>query len=241
FFSSRRRHTRSKRDWSSDVCSSDLLQELPQATISGTVTNEKTGDPIEGATVLLKEDANIEPVETDADGHFSLTAYEGTYTMQIVAKDYHSMEMDIDLDGDKDDDIELERVYTVTGGEIGYDDGTAENAQVFYDAGNGWAMKMSLPDDKDSAIVTDGVFQFHDDDWPVPGDTSFAVEVWDAGEDGMPSEKLAGPIEAEAIRDLDEWTVVDLRDENIIVDGDFFMVYIQTSDNPDAPGLAIDE
>src|SRR5699024_11337352 len=32
FFSSRRRHTRSKRDWSSDVCSSDLfyLKQLPQ-------------------------------------------------------------------------------------------------------------------------------------------------------------------------------------------------------------------
>src|SRR5699024_12108510 len=27
FFSSRRRHTRSKRDWSSDVCSSDLSKE----------------------------------------------------------------------------------------------------------------------------------------------------------------------------------------------------------------------
>src|SRR5699024_11658117 len=27
FFSSRRRHTRSKRDWSSDVCSSDLIQK----------------------------------------------------------------------------------------------------------------------------------------------------------------------------------------------------------------------
>src|SRR5699024_11837915 len=27
FFSSRRRHTRSKRDWSSDVCSSDLFDE----------------------------------------------------------------------------------------------------------------------------------------------------------------------------------------------------------------------
>src|SRR5699024_12089014 len=27
-FSSRRRHTRSKRDWSSDVCSSDLLRHL---------------------------------------------------------------------------------------------------------------------------------------------------------------------------------------------------------------------
>src|SRR5699024_11450686 len=31
FFSSRRRHTRSKRDWSSDVCSSDL-KELEQLT-----------------------------------------------------------------------------------------------------------------------------------------------------------------------------------------------------------------
>src|SRR5205809_4708930 len=30
FFSSRRRHTRCSRDWSSDVCSSDLLLDLPQ-------------------------------------------------------------------------------------------------------------------------------------------------------------------------------------------------------------------
>src|SRR5699024_11809310 len=29
-FSSRRRHTRSKRDWSSDVCSSDLPSQRPQ-------------------------------------------------------------------------------------------------------------------------------------------------------------------------------------------------------------------
>src|SRR5699024_11761942 len=28
FFSSRRRHTRSKRDWSSDVCSSDLKEDV---------------------------------------------------------------------------------------------------------------------------------------------------------------------------------------------------------------------
>src|SRR5690606_39731932 len=31
FFSSRRRHTRFSRDWSSDVCSSDLNYELTQA------------------------------------------------------------------------------------------------------------------------------------------------------------------------------------------------------------------
>src|SRR2546421_6027628 len=31
FFSSRRRHTRSDRDWSSDVCSSDLLVDLRES------------------------------------------------------------------------------------------------------------------------------------------------------------------------------------------------------------------
>src|SRR5690606_39588612 len=31
FFSSRRRHTRFSRDWSSDVCSSDLLREVIKA------------------------------------------------------------------------------------------------------------------------------------------------------------------------------------------------------------------
>src|SRR5699024_11984152 len=40
FFSSRRRHTRSKRDWSSDVCSSDL-----------TVQHYKLGEPSADMTI----------------------------------------------------------------------------------------------------------------------------------------------------------------------------------------------
>ncbi|MFD2046407.1 S8 family serine peptidase [Ornithinibacillus salinisoli] len=217
------------------------LEELPQATVSGTVTSQKSGNPIEGATLLLVEDANITPVETDADGNYDLTAYEGTYTLKVMANDYHGQEVEITLDGDMDLDLELEPFFTVPGGEIGYDDGTAENARAYYDAGNKWAVKMSLPEGRDSAIVTDGVFQFHGTDWPVPGDTPFAVEVWSAGDDGMPDERLAGPIDAEAIRSLDEWTVVDLREQNIQVEGDFYMVYVQTGANPNVPGLATDE
>src|SRR5699024_11283483 len=42
FFSSRRRHTRSKRDWSSDVCSSDLDPlQAPQPKAS--VRDEQSG------------------------------------------------------------------------------------------------------------------------------------------------------------------------------------------------------
>src|SRR2546430_2902720 len=35
FFSSRRRHTRFDCDWSSDVCSSDLVERLPGARLGG--------------------------------------------------------------------------------------------------------------------------------------------------------------------------------------------------------------
>src|SRR5690606_40320404 len=37
FFSSRRRHTRFSRDWSSDVCSSDLGETLPTRALAITV------------------------------------------------------------------------------------------------------------------------------------------------------------------------------------------------------------
>ncbi|PAV27588.1 peptidase S8, partial [Virgibacillus profundi] len=210
------------------------LEEIDQYTVSGTITDEATSEMIEGATVLLVEDANITPVETDGDGNYSLTAYEGTYTLKVLASGYHGTEVEVNLDGsDATVDVALEPFYTVPGGEIGYDDGTAENARAFYDAGNGWAVKMSLPEGEESGIVTDGVFQFHGTDWPSPGGTEFAVEVWDAtGPDGTPGEKIAGPVDAEATRSLDEWTVVDLREHAIQVEGDFYMVYIQTGANP---------
>src|SRR3712207_4765576 len=56
FFSSRRRHTRYWRDWSSDVCSSDLLEP-----------RKSTGRPRkvnESAQILLKEDVKERPAAT---------------------------------------------------------------------------------------------------------------------------------------------------------------------------------
>src|SRR5256884_5143234 len=43
FFSSRRRHTRCSRDWSSDVCSSDLAGELHRTTVNGGLVNVMLG------------------------------------------------------------------------------------------------------------------------------------------------------------------------------------------------------
>src|SRR2546422_5575392 len=44
FFSSRRRHTRCSRDWSSDVCSSDLFQEMLARFKQGIDENIDEGD-----------------------------------------------------------------------------------------------------------------------------------------------------------------------------------------------------
>src|SRR5699024_6318180 len=61
------------------------------------------------------------------------------------------------------------------------------------------------------------------------------------GGDGLPGEKLAGPIDDEAVRDQTEWTVVDLSEHRITAEEDCYMVYIQTEISDQAHGLATDE
>src|SRR5437868_8249404 len=51
FFSGRRRHTRSKRDWSSDVCSSDLVQ--------GGVAGLARREPARGTAGLARRGAAV--------------------------------------------------------------------------------------------------------------------------------------------------------------------------------------
>lgn len=218
------------------------LEEIAQNTVSGKITDESTGEGVEGATILLEEDANITPVTTDAEGNYSLNAYHGDYTLKIVARGYHSQEIPVTIGTEATTkNVSLKPFYTYPGGEIGYDDGTAENAHAFNAGGNAWAVKISLPEGKEQAIVTDGVFRFWDTTWPTPGDTAFEVEVWDAGgTDGTPGKKIAGPFDATALRN-GEWTAVDLSEHNIIVKDDFFMVYRQTNAHPNTPGLATDE
>src|SRR2546429_6413353 len=77
FFSSRRRHTRCSRDWSSDVCSSDLLDHrgMGKAQVGPSlVLRYRRVDPGQAAHVRLVDDALVvwrprwavgRPVEVD--------------------------------------------------------------------------------------------------------------------------------------------------------------------------------
>ncbi|MEH2999095.1 S8 family serine peptidase [Bacillus pumilus] len=217
------------------------LQPLKKRTISGTIVNEATGEKVKDATVYLVEDAKIKPVKTDEDGEFSLEALSGVYTVKVFAKGFKGYSFTADVtEKPVEKAIQLEP-FIGFAGEIGYDDGTAENARAFYDPGNGWAVKFSLEKGKKQAQLTGGLFRFWSSEWPAPGGNEFAVEVYDSsGKNGAPGEKIAGPLKANALRN-GEWTKVDLEDQAITVDGDFYLVYIQTKKNTESPGLATDE
>ncbi|KFM92654.1 bacillopeptidase F [Bacillus paralicheniformis] len=217
-----------------------LLKELKKGTLTGTIKNKKTGEPVRHAKLYIVEDASIKPVQTDGDGSYSLTAYEGSYTVKVSANGYYSSEFSVDLKGDVSKDIELDPFIGYPG-EIGYDDGTGENAWAFYESGNGLAVKMTLENGQEKAMLKGGLFKFWDTEFPDPGGTDFAVEVYDAsGEKGSPGKKLAGPFKAEALR-TGEWTTVEMGDEGILVGKDFYLVYVQTEDLANSPGLATDE
>lgn len=213
------------------------LKEIPQRTINGTLTDEITGEAIGGATLFLKEDANITPVKTGNNGHYDLVAYEGDYTLKVIARGYYSKEIEITIDEDTSTvDLELKPFYGYPGEEIAYDDGTGEGGSWFHEAGNGWGVKMSLAEGQDQAMVTGGKFLFS-----KTGGDKFQVVIFDAsGVNGAPGERIAGPVDATAIKN-GEWTTVDLRDEGIVVKDDFYMVYMQSQDSREAPKLQQDK
>src|SRR6266496_4953 len=68
FFSSRRRHTRSLRDWSSDVCSSDL--KLPPGSPGTTRTSPMPRIDARSTSVVRSEEADrsIGPAGDDGVG-----------------------------------------------------------------------------------------------------------------------------------------------------------------------------
>src|SRR2546429_2961800 len=52
FFSSRRRHTRCSRDWSSDVCSSDLVKAYQREVQSKDIVSRRVGDRTKSGVFL---------------------------------------------------------------------------------------------------------------------------------------------------------------------------------------------
>ncbi|XRG77748.1 S8 family serine peptidase [Rossellomorea sp. GAMAL-10_SWC] len=212
---------------------------LPKGTLKGKIINAQTGKPVKGAKVYVIEDAAVSPVTTDAEGNYSLTAYEGKYTVQVTAENYFDEKFTVDITGNENVSHDLQlKPFINFPGEIGYDDGTGEYSVAQWEAGGGYAVRMSLPEGQTSAIVTSGLFMID----PFSGGNTFKVAVYDAsGKDGAPGKIIAGPINATAVREAGKWTVVDLSAQQIVVTGDFYMVLIQDKFAPASPAIMLDK
>src|SRR6266513_3807316 len=91
FFSSRRRHTRSKRDWSSDVCSSDLAEQRAFADARGAQAIEQartTNAAIAGDTSR----SSLQRLEAERDTWAQVLATERLSTTQRleVQRDFNA-------------------------------------------------------------------------------------------------------------------------------------------------------
>ncbi|MGR6543666.1 S8 family serine peptidase [Paenibacillus tundrae] len=215
------------------------LEAIPHGEIQGVVTDERSGKPIAGATVLVLEDAKVGAIRTGTDGSFVLEVLEGTYTLSVVATDYYSKKVNVTVpgNGSVQSSVTL-KPFIGFPGEIAYDDGTAENARAFVAANNAWAVRMTP--DLAAAQLTGASFRFWNTEWPLPGGTAFQYAVYDAsGAAGAPGRLLAGPFDGTALRN-DQWTTVEFP-ESVVVEGDFYIVYVQTTEGTQAPGLATDE
>src|SRR3989442_6725992 len=80
FFSSRRRHTRCGRDWSSDVCSSDLLDQI---------TKQRSASPQPRASDLrsaVPDNSSIDPGPLNAVLSMNGEVRDGVYRAAIGRK-----------------------------------------------------------------------------------------------------------------------------------------------------------
>ncbi len=74
------------------------LQAIGQGKIAGKVTDDKTGESIIGANVIIKGTAN--GTSTDVDGNFTLNVTAGTYTVEVKYVGYQSKEVaDVKVEG----------------------------------------------------------------------------------------------------------------------------------------------
>src|SRR3989449_6140399 len=71
FFSSRRRHTRCSRDWSSDVCSSDLADRCARLASSGTTPPNTWCTSCERMTRPASSGRRRSPTRTRSEEHTS--------------------------------------------------------------------------------------------------------------------------------------------------------------------------
>jgi bacillopeptidase F (M6 metalloprotease family) len=197
-----------------------MLTPIPTGTLTGTLIHSQNGQPVAGATLYLVEDANIAPVQTNAEGQFSLAALYGEYTLMIKAPTYSTTTVPITLDAVTLDlgAMNINPFVGVTG-EIKLDDGKAEDGVGISGCadcavGNKF---VTLPN-ATTTIVGANIF-LSNSKTTKPID----VEIWEMKADGSPGKIVGSPVRLMNPKQSN-WNYVDFSKADIQAQGTFFVI-----------------
>ena len=236
-------------------------QELEPGSLSGTITDGMTGDPVNGAKVTVGNSYTF----TMPDGTYSFDEVSyGNYDVTVEKAGYATgmqpvfigsgmaVTADITIIEDMPSPVGVyaevlpSNVVDISWGapgtsyEIIYDDGTAENFAVWSQGGNMNALKF-MPPGYPCEIVAGSVY-VGDGTYPMGNDIlqPFFMAIYDDnGTDGMPGTELA---RVEVVPVGFGWVAFDFgADAQTIEDGQFYLAMVQGGNYPECLAVGVDE
>ncbi|HHV47159.1 MAG TPA: hypothetical protein GXX53_09760, partial [Tissierellia bacterium] len=116
-----------------------------------------------------------------------------------------------------------------------YDDGTAEDALILNQAGNGVAVRFTP---SQYGKVKGVSIYFWNKSWPVPGGKEISIAIYEIDENGKA--KIVGEPKIVNI-ERGTWNYIDLSEYNFATDRDFYISTVQTKVGALSPAVGIDE
>ncbi len=89
-------------------------------SLSGTVTDEKSGEAISGATVIVRNSSGevVTDTFTDASGKYAFKLPEGDYSLSFSAEDYESASASLSLSSDRVLNVALKKMPGILSGTV---------------------------------------------------------------------------------------------------------------------------
>lgn len=220
----------------------DLVQAgLSRSTLKGQVLDQVTGSPVAGAKVRLLENPTMIPSETDEAGNYQLNnVLVGKYTIQVYHPKYGNTRLAFTMATNTVNTADINVKYLgVTQGELGYDDGTAEDAVVYETSASDNGYGLAFKPDRYGLIKNIKAY-FWDLTYPANNATAMDLAIYEADSNMVPTENLLlSPVRVQVKRGA--WTTIDVSQYGIATDQPFVVVFLQSYDADLAPALAIDE
>ena len=219
-----------------------VLAGLKKTSLKGQVLDQTTGLPVVGAKVRLLENPMMIPVETGEAGNYQWNnLLSGKYTIQVYHPKYGNSRVKVNLLPETVNTTDLTVKYLgVTQSELGYDDGTGENAVVYEFSASDNGFGLAFKPDRYGLIKNIKAF-FWDYSYPEPPNnaTTMDLAIFEADQNMVPTENLLlAPVQVQVKRGA--WTTIDVSQYGIFTDQPFVAVFLQTYDPDRSPALALD-